>query len=96
MKARLVVMVIVLSLVVGAGLLITALLSRPEIISLSPGGGDIDVPVTTQMRLVFSRPMDLETVTERLTFEPAVDGSFQWESVVLIFTPNPAWLGGGG
>jgi Tol biopolymer transport system component len=83
--------VIVLLLIVAAGIGIYAWTSKPKLIELYPQTGAVNVPGTSPIRLVFSRPMAHETVSVRLKFEPAIEGTFSWDNDTLTFTPDHPW-----
>lgn len=85
---------IALSLVVVA-LVITAtaiLASRVgvRIVYLSPADGTDGVPITTPIRLTFSRPMDTDSVEARFYIEPTVAGHLVWEGREATFWPYSA------
>ena len=63
MKARIVIGVIVLLLIVAAGMGIFAWNSKPQLIEIYPQAGAVNVPATSPIRLVFSRAMAQETVS---------------------------------
>ena len=42
---------------------------------------------TPRVFLTFSEVMNWETVTERLRFEPALNGDYRWNNRTLYFTP---------
>lgn len=94
MKARIVIVVIALLLLVATGLVLYAWTSRPRLIEVYPEAGASNVPATSPIRLVFSRSMQIESVSARLKMDPVVGGSFSWENNSLTFTPDQAWPGG--
>ena len=81
--------------IVAIGLVISAWKGRPELLEVYPVPGAENVQATTPIRLVFSRPMQAGSVTERLKIEPAVEGAFSWDKNTLTFIPHHAWPGGG-
>src|SRR4030066_698303 len=91
MKTRFVVVSILLVVVVAIGMGMYAWVNRPQLMEIYPDFGAADVAVTSPLRLVFSRSMQPETVTERLQIEPTIDGSFSWDKNVLTFTPESTW-----
>jgi hypothetical protein len=94
MKTRTVIALIALVLFVAAGMGFYAWNSRPQLIEISPQAGEINVPVTSPIRLVFSRSMQPATVSTHLKIEPAIEGLFRWNGNSLSFTPDPSWPGG--
>jgi hypothetical protein len=94
MKARTVIALITLTLIVAAGMGFYAWSSRPRLIETYPQAGVINVQATSPIRLVFSRPMQPATVNTRLKIEPAIKGSFSWDENSLTFTPDQSWPGG--
>src|SRR4030066_2429439 len=96
MKTRFVVVSMLLVVVVAIGMGMYAWTSRPILMEIHPDFGAVDVTVTSPIRLVFSRSMRPETVTERLQIEPTIDGSFSWDKNVLTFTPDRTWPRGRG
>lgn len=94
MKTKIVLIVIALILLVAAGTVIFAWNARPRLVETYPAAGAVNVPATVALRLVFSRAMNPETVSEHLQIEPAIDGKFTWDQNVLTFTPTQAWPSG--
>jgi Tol biopolymer transport system component len=66
----------------------------PRLVETSPAPAATAVPAGAPLRLTFSRSMQPETVTERLTINPARSGSFGWEGDTLVFTPDGPWPSG--
>jgi len=66
----------------------------PRLVEVSPAPDATAVPVGASLRLTFSRSMQPDTVTERLTIDPARAGSFHWEDDTLVFTPSQPWPSG--
>jgi Tol biopolymer transport system component len=83
--------VIVLVLLAAAGVGSYAWTGRPQLLELYPPAGAEQVPVTSPIRLEFSRSMKPETVISHLKFEPAMGGEFSWDKNTLTFTPDKAW-----
>ena len=94
MKARIVIGVVILVVIVAAGLTISAWRMRPELGEVFPAAGQENVPSTSPIRLVFSTPMRSDSVLERLKVEPPVEGSFTWDQNTLTFIPQSLWPGG--
>jgi hypothetical protein len=94
MKIRLVIIGVLATVFIVVGLVAFAWIKRPKLIEVHPPNGAMNIPVTSQVRMEFSRPMDFETVVSHLRFEPAVDGSFNWEKNTLNFFPDTSWPGG--
>ncbi len=94
MKIRYVMVVIVLILLTVAGLVIYAWVMRPKLIDIYPQVGAADVPVTSQIRLVFSQPMNPDSVISHLIVEPAQEGEYNWNKNILTFTPLESWPNG--
>jgi Tol biopolymer transport system component len=51
------------------------------------------VQAGSRLELTFSRPMDNQSVIERLSLQPAVRGATAWQGNTLVFTPEQAWPG---
>ncbi len=70
-------------------------LSLPRVVSVSPADGAVDEPAGVELRLRFSRPMQPQSVLERLTIQPPMPGKFTWENgQLLIFAPEQPWPSG--
>ena len=93
-KTRVVILVLALVVLLVAGLGSYAWNMRPELIEVYPAAGAAEVPVTSQIRMAFSRRMNTEMVISHLTIEPVIEGEYGWEENTLIFTPDQAWPGG--
>jgi Tol biopolymer transport system component len=94
MKIRYAMVTLVLVLLVLAGLVIFAWVIRPKLISVYPDAGEVEVPVTSQIRLEFSQPMMHASVINHLKIEPAQDGEYSWDENMLTFTPDQSWPNG--
>jgi hypothetical protein len=94
MKARNVLAVILPVVLVAAGMVYYAWKSKPRLIEINPQAGAGHVSAAASIRLVFSRSMNRETISERLNIEPAVGGTFNWDENILTFTPDEAWPDG--
>ncbi|HSO26568.1 MAG TPA: Ig-like domain-containing protein [Anaerolineales bacterium] len=69
-------------------------LGAPRLVEVSPGVDAQNVPAYSELRLTFSRPMDPQSVAERLTIQPENPGAFQWQGATLIFAPDEPWPNG--
>jgi Tol biopolymer transport system component len=94
MKIRYVILIIILVLLLTAGLVAYAWVMRPKLVDTFPQGGAADVPVTSQIRLIFSRPMNPVSVINHLKIEPAQEGEYNWDKNILTFTPDQSWPSG--
>lgn len=65
--------------------------ATPRLLEVSPAAEAVNVPAGSALQLTFSRPMHGESVTERLSLEPALPGSYTWEGNRLVFTPLRPW-----
>lgn len=63
----------------------------PRLVSFSPGDGDAAAPPGATLQLTFSRPMNHESLVNRLQIDPPAPGSFSWEANTLVFTPDQPW-----
>ncbi|MFC2031092.1 Ig-like domain-containing protein [Chloroflexota bacterium] len=52
-----------------------------------PVPGARAVPLTSTIRLPFTRPMDTASVETGLSFDPAIEGDVAWIEDTLVFTP---------
>jgi Tol biopolymer transport system component len=68
--------------------------ATPRLVQVSPAAQAVDVPAGSVLELTFSRPMHADSVTERLSLEPAIPGSYAWEGNRLVFTPLRPWPAG--
>lgn len=93
MKSRLPIMLAIL-LVLAAGVGFGYLWLSPQLLEVTPAPQGQDVPVSTSLRLKFSRSMQPGTVEERLTITPAQEGAFHWEGNTLVFKPEQPWPAG--
>ncbi len=81
--------VLVVLLLLGGG--IAFLVLRPQVAGVSPAPDEVGLPVHTTLGLSFTRPMQPDSVLERLTIEPEIEGEFTWEGNTLNFVPAEAW-----
>ena len=70
------------------------LLGVPRPLEVSPSPGRKLIPASAPLRIRFSRPMQVESVTSRLQIEPQQHGQFTWQENTLIFTPDVPWPNG--
>jgi dipeptidyl aminopeptidase/acylaminoacyl peptidase len=89
---RLTILLVILVLVPAAG--IVYLLGSPRLVSVSPEANARNVTAGSQLRLHFSRPMQAQSVADRLHIKPLQAGTFQWEGSTLVFTPATPWPSG--
>lgn len=90
---------IILSILLAVAVLVMAAvlvyrLGTPVLVAVEPPEGAAGVPASSQLRLTFSRPMWAGEVEERLSFQPALPGTFTWQGQTLVFTPAQPWAGG--
>ena len=76
------------------GLLLIFLWGTPRLLWVEPGVEASNVPASSEVRLTFSRPLQTDALKERLRFEPAITGSFEWQGSSLVFTPDRPWPAG--
>jgi Tol biopolymer transport system component len=93
MKSRRLIFTVILFVLIMSGLLAVTLATRPRLIEIYPLDGATNKPVTAAIRMVFSRPMDKDSVAAHVKLQPAVDGAFHWEGNTLVFIPAEAWEG---
>jgi Tol biopolymer transport system component len=91
-RPRLTVVLLIMILIPGAGIIY--LLGTPDLTSVYPGPGAVEVPAGEPLTLSFSRVMQQSSVIERLTIDPEQAGSFSWQGSTLIFTPSQPWPSG--
>ena len=85
---------LLLAILPALGLLLIFLWGTPRLLWVEPGEEASNVPASSEVRLTFSRPLQTEALKERLRFEPAVLGSFEWQGSSLVFTPDQPWPAG--
>lgn len=93
-RLRLIILGGILLLLTAVTLAIVAWRQTPRILETSPADGAVDVPAATPLRLVFSNPMNSESVAQRLVIEPIRPGEIAWQDNTLIFTPSQPWPSG--
>ena len=91
-RPRLTILLLILILIPSAGIIY--LLGTPNLTAVYPDPGALQVPAGEPLMLTFSRPMQPESVTQRLTIDPALDGAYAWQGNTLIFTPARPWPNG--
>jgi hypothetical protein len=69
-------------------------LGLPEVVSVYPPDGSTDVQAGSEIRLEFSKPMQADSVLERLSIEPPTPGRFAWQDLTLAFIPDQPWQAG--
>jgi Tol biopolymer transport system component len=84
-------MIIIPVLLIFVGLVAYAWVTRPKLVDVYPEAKEGDVPVTSQIKIEFSRSMNRASVISRIEIEPTQEGKYRWDGNVLIFTPNRAW-----
>ncbi len=94
MKNRTLVFALITVVLVAIGMVSFAWSSRPRLVEVYPQAGATNIPATSKIELVFSRPMEQESFENRVMIEPAISGSYNWEGNKLTFTPDQPWPGG--
>ncbi|HUV92788.1 MAG TPA: Ig-like domain-containing protein [Anaerolineales bacterium] len=87
-------LVILFTFIVIAVLGIIYWWNMPRLLAVFPPDGQTEVPAGTAIRLTFSRPMDRDSISERLSIKPNMDGSISWQENKLTFTPGEPWHAG--
>jgi Tol biopolymer transport system component len=86
---------IILGVIVAlAALGVTALLLRPEVVSVSPETIPGGRPNTAVIEITFSRQMQAESVAERLTISPQIEVKQIWDEETLRIIPMETWPAG--
>ncbi len=63
----------------------------PVVVASHPIAGDLAVPITASLVLIFDQPMDCAAVESALVISPTVEGRFSWpQPERMVFTPT-AW-----
>lgn len=91
MKARWLILVLVIIALIGIGLFVAAFSGSPGLISTFPSNGEVSVEVASPVRVEFSRPMDHESVISHIQIDPSISGSYRWENNTMIFSPDSFW-----
>ena len=95
MRSRTIILVISIALLLL--LITTAVLYRwntPHIVNVYPTEADGNVPAGTPVNIVFSIPVDLESIQTHLTTEPETTGVYVIEDTNVTFTPDYPWESG--
>ncbi len=67
----------------------------PAIVSVTPAGGAKEVAQDSEIRVVFSEPVQQNTVLAALSLTPSVSGAWTWENDSTVrFFPSTPWLPG--
>ena len=85
---------LVLGFILAIGLSFGYWWGTPRLLEVNPSDKNKSVPINTELRMVFSHPMQHEMVFDRLSIEPSVPGDFSWEGNILIFEPSKSWESG--
>jgi Tol biopolymer transport system component len=64
---------------------------KVQMVSVMPAPGAGDVPVSAPIRLVFSQPMQPDSVEAHLRLEPEVPGRVVGQGTEVLFEPQPGW-----
>jgi Tol biopolymer transport system component len=86
--------VLIILLLAGAGIGLAYWFGAPRLLEVSPPDGATALPAGVALRLEFSRPMQPESVTQRLSITPSRPGAFEWQGETLLFTPAQPWEAG--
>jgi len=81
--------------VVIAALIVIPKVAEPEIVSVFPEDGADYLSPDTAVEIQFSNEMKWDSVIERLTFTPRIEGKFSFEENTIKFTPENDWPAGG-
>ncbi len=72
--------------------IVTVMPAPPRVAQTIPVMGERDVPISTDISVIFSKPMNKATVERGFTLNSrsgrVVSGSFTWEENTLIFSPS--------
>jgi len=86
--------VILSGVLVALILTLASLIGSPRLQEVWPSDGANGVPAGASLRMSFSRPMQVDSLVQRLTIQPAMPGAFAWQENSLIFTPSRPWPSG--
>jgi Tol biopolymer transport system component len=93
MNVRQIVLGFIVFLVLGAFIIL--LLMLPKVESFSPIQAGGSQPNTTTIEMTFSRPMHTESVSEKLSISPQVEGKLTWQdNRTMRFIPEEPWPSG--
>ena len=83
-----------LPLVLILGLVLGYRWFTPKLLEVIPTDGEAAISPGSTIRLVFSRPMDVNSIAESLTINPSRTGSFSQLGNEIIFEPDEPWSAG--
>lgn len=66
----------------------------PEVLAIYPPDNSGDVRAGSEIRLEFSKPMQPDSVLQRLSIEPSIPGRYLWQGQTLAFIPDQPWSAG--
>jgi len=92
MNARWIILIIILMLLAAVAAILW--LGTPRLEEVSPADQADDVPAGAAIRLRFSRPMQAESVADRLSVTPFRAGKVSATGDEVLFTPDMAWQAG--
>lgn len=75
-------------------LAVAYLVAAPRVVAASPASGESLVDPSTPLRLSFNRPVDRASVERRLSTEPSLAGTIDWQDDTVVFTPQAGWPNG--
>jgi len=71
---------------------VAADLTPPEILSVSPANGAVEVAAEQTVTVVFSEAVDQTAALAAMSFSPAVSGAWAWDNVsTMVFRPTGGW-----
>ena len=85
---------LLIAILLCLGAILIYLLGTPRLLAVTPVDGEAAVSPGASLTLTFSRPMQADTVLERLDIQPSVAGSYVWDGNRLVFTPSQPWQAG--
>ena len=89
MDWRRILILIIFILVLGAGIAVVLLI--PEVESFGPEGVEGGLPDDSAFWIRFTRPIQADSIDERLSIIPRVDGEVEIDGDTLTFTPADPW-----
>jgi dipeptidyl aminopeptidase/acylaminoacyl peptidase len=93
-KLRLAIVGGIVLLLAAISLATLAWSQTPRLLETSPLDGAVDVLAAAPLRLVFSAPMEAESVSKHLSIAPNRPGTLTWQGDTLLFTPSQPWPSG--
>jgi hypothetical protein len=66
----------------------------PRLLTISPPDKAAAIRAGSEVWLEFSRPMQPDSVIERLKLDPPTTGKFTWQGNTLVFQPDQPWKAG--